>query len=262
MNLGIKGRRAIVNGGSAGLGRGAALALAREGANVFISARSEERLLSTCRELSDLSGRTVTPIIADHATAEGRARILAACPEPDILVGTCSPPPYVENFREISEEDWRANLEITLLSPIEMMKSVIDGMIDRRWGRVVNITTAGAKYPHPLRILSGAPRAALANYCHAVAKQVMQHNVTINMVMPAMHDTAGIRDIYAQDAAANGITIEEQLDLVSRTIPIPAGHFGNPEDCGAIVAMFCSQQANYITSQGLCVDGGFSTSIF
>lgn len=262
MDLGIRARSAIVNGGSAGLGRGAALALAREGVNVFVSARSEERLLAACRELSDLSQTEVTPIVADHGTPEGRARILAACPEPDILVGTCSPPPYIEDFRTITSDDWRANLEITLLSPIEMMKSVIDGMIARRWGRIVNITTAGAKYPHPLRILSGAPRAALANYCHAVAKQVMQHNVTVNMVMPAMHDTAGIRDIYAKDAVANGITIDEQLALVSRTIPIPAGHFGDPEDCGAIVAMFCSEQANYVTSQGLCVDGGFSSSIF
>ena len=262
MDLGIKGRRAIVNGGSAGLGRGAALALAREGATVFVSARGEERLLKTCREIADITDSDVIPIVADHATSEGREQILAACPEPDILIATCSPPEYIENFREISPEDWHKNLDLTLLSPIEMMKSVIDGMIDRRWGRIVNIATAAAKYPHPQRILSGAPRAALANYCLAVAKQVIQHNVTINMLLPAMHDTDGIRGIYAKEAAANGITIEQQLDLVARSIPIPAGYFGDAEDCGAMAAMFCSEQAKYVTSQSLCVDGGYSSSIF
>lgn len=262
MDLGIKGRRAIVNGGSAGLGRGAALALAQEGVTVFISARGEERLVKACREIAASTGADVIPIVADHATVEGRKQILAACPEPDILIGTCSPPQYVDNFREITAEDWRDNLDMGLLSPIEMMKTVIDGMIDRRWGRIVNIASAAAKYPHPLRILSGAPRAALSNYCLAVAKQVIQYNVTINMLLPAMHDTDGIRAVYAREAAANGITIEEQLALVARSIPIPAGHFGDAKDCGAMVAMFCSEQAKYTTSQSLCVDGGYSSAIF
>jgi 3-oxoacyl-[acyl-carrier protein] reductase len=262
MDLGIKGRRAIVNGGSAGLARGAALALAREGATVFVSARGEERLLKACQEIADITGSEVIPVVADHATSEGREQILAACPEPDILIATCSPPELTEDFREISPEDWHKNLDLTLLSPIEMMKSVIDGMIDRRWGRIVNIGTTAAKYPIPPRILSGPSRAALANYCVAVAKQVIQHNVTINMLLPGMHDTDGSRALLAKEAAANGITIEEQFDLVARTVPIPAGHFGDAEDCGAMAAMFCSEQAKFVTCQSLCVDGGYSSAIF
>jgi 3-oxoacyl-[acyl-carrier protein] reductase len=262
MDLGIRGRKAIVNGGSAGLGRGAALALAGEGVEVYISARREDRLLATCEEIARQTGADVIPIVADHSTEEGRAIVLERCPEPDIFIGTCSPPPYSEDYREISEQDWRDNLELTLISPVEMMRVLVPGMIDRGWGRIVNIAAGAAKFPHPLRILSGAPRAALANYSVALARQIAQHDVTINTLLPVMHDTPGIREIHSAIAAEKGITVEEEFQNVINTLGIPAGRFGDPEDFGTIVAMFCSEQANYLTAQSLIVDGGALNSIF
>jgi 3-oxoacyl-[acyl-carrier protein] reductase len=262
MDLGIRGRKAIVNGGSAGLGFGTALALAREGVELYVSARNEARLNEACASIRSASGSRVEAIVADHATTEGRRRILDRCPAPDILVGTCSPPPYIEDFRSITEDDWRQNLELTLISPIEFMRCVIDGMIQRRWGRIVNIATAAAKFPHPWRILSGAPRSALTNYAVALARQLAPHNVTINTLLPAMHETDGIRAIYGAKAAAKGIPVDDEIADAVRSIPIPAGRFGSAADFGAIAAMFCSEQSNYITGQSLIVDGGVTNSLF
>lgn len=262
MDLGIRGRKAIINGGSAGLGLGAALALAHEGVDLYISARNEARLNEACASIRSATGARVEAIVADHASADGRRRILERCPAPDILVGTCSPPPYIEDYHAITEEDWRSNLELTLISPIEFMRSVIDGMVERRWGRIVNIATAAAKFPHPWRILSGAPRSALTNYSVAVARQVVQYNVTINTLLPAMHETDGIRAIYGAKAAAKGVSVEAEIAEAVRTIPIPAGRFGSATDFGAITAMFCSEQSNYITGQSLVIDGGVTNSVF
>jgi 3-oxoacyl-[acyl-carrier protein] reductase len=262
MDLGIRGRKAIINGGSAGLGFGTALALAHEGVDLYISARNEARLHEACAAIRSATGSKVEAIVADHATTDGRRHILERCPAPDILVGTCSPPPYIEDFRSISEDDWRRNLELTLISPVEFMRSVVDGMIERRWGRIVNIATAAAKFPHPWRILSGAPRSALTNYAVALARQVMPHNVTINTLLPAMHETDGIRAIYGEKAAAKGIPVDDEIAEAVRSIPIPAGRFGSATDFGKIAAMFCSEQSNYITGQSLVIDGGVTNSVF
>lgn len=262
MDLGIRGRNAIINGGSAGLGYGTAMALAGEGVNLFISARNSERLERACDAIRSATGATVHAIVADHATVEGRERILEHCPEPDIFVGTCSPPPYIEDFRDISDADWRANLDLTFISPVEFIRTIVDGMCQRGWGRILNIATAAVKFPHRWRILSGAPRAALVNYTVAVARVVAPHGVTINSLLPAMHDTDGIRDIYAKRAAEKGISLEEELEDAIRTIGIPAGRFGSEIDFGAIAAMFCSQQSNYITGQSLVVDGGVTNATY
>lgn len=262
MDMGIRGRNAIINGGSAGLGFGTAMALGGEGANLFISARNEDRLQQACDRISAATGAQVHAIVADHATEEGRQRILDKCPEPDIFVGTCSPPPYIEDFRQISDADWRANLDMTFISPVEFIRTIVDGMCERGWGRILNIATAAVKFPHPWRILSGAPRAALVNYTVAVARVVARHGVTINTLLPAMHDTAGIREIYGARAAEKGISLEAELDDAIRTIGIPAGRFGSAIDFGAIAAMFCSQQSNYITGQSLVVDGGALVTMY
>ncbi len=262
MDLGIRGRRAIINGGSAGLGRGAALALAREGVELYIAARGEDRLVRACEEIGRITGTSVTPIVADHSTAEGRARILAACPAPDIFVGTCSPPPFIEDYGSITEGDWRANLELTLISPVEMMRAIVPGMVHRRWGRIVNIGTGAAKFPVALRVLSGPPRAALVNYSVAIARSVARYNVTINCLLPIMHDTDGIREILNGYAKRKGTTVEQEMDDMVRSLGIPAGRFGNAEDFGSVAAMFCSEYANYITGQSLVVDGGYENSTF
>ena len=144
MDLGISGKKAIVNGGSAGMGFGAVLSLAREGVDLVVSARGEERLLRACEEVALETGASITPIVCDHSTDEGRGKILAACPDPDILVGTCSPPPFTGDYQTVDNSDWLENLEVTLLSPVQFMKAVVPGMAKRGWGRVVNIGTGAA----------------------------------------------------------------------------------------------------------------------
>jgi 3-oxoacyl-[acyl-carrier protein] reductase len=139
VDLGIRGRKAIVNGGSAGMGRGSVLALAREGVELFVSARGEERLVRACEEIVKETGAKITPVMADHSTDAGRAKILAACPDPDILVGTCAPPPVTGDYRSITRADWQSTLDISLLSPVQFMQATIDGMVERKWGRIVNI---------------------------------------------------------------------------------------------------------------------------
>lgn len=262
MDLGIRGRKAIVNGGSAGMGRSAVLALAREGVDVFVSARGEERLINACREIADETGAMVVPICADHSSAEGRDRILAACPEPDILVGTCAPPPMTPDYRAITDEQWQSSIQISLLSPIEFMRRVLDGMVERKWGRVVNIATVAAKYPGEIRALSGSTRAALVNYTVAVSKVVAKHNVVINNLLPGMHHTATVEEQFNARAKARGISYKDEVAEFVRDWRIASGRFGDADDVGAFVAMFCSEFANYTTGQSLVIDGGATTSTF
>ncbi|MFZ9395971.1 MAG: SDR family oxidoreductase [Erythrobacter sp.] len=262
MDLGISGRKALVNGGSAGMGRGAALALAREGAEVFISARGADRLEESCAAIARETGAAVHAIVADHSSDAGREAILAACPDPDILVATCAPPPFTNDFREVSREEFEKSVRIALLSPIDYIKAVVGPMVERRWGRIVNISTGAAKYPAAMRVLSGPPRAALANYCHAISKELAKYNVTINSVLPGMHHTPGIEEVLAPRAAANGRSYDEEVAAFVDAVRIPAGRFGNAKDLGALVAMFCSDMAGYVTGQSLVVDGGIGTSTF
>lgn len=261
MDLGIRGRKAIVNGGSAGLGKASAFALAREGVELFISARGEARLMQTCDEIVRETGVPVIPVVADQSTDEGRKLVLAACPAPDILVGTCSPPPMTPDRRTITMDHWRQSLDTGLLSPVQFIEATIDGMAERGWGRIVNIASGAVKYPHELRILSGAPRAALVNYSVAVSKAVAARNVTINNLLPVMHHTDGIHAVYQAKAEENSTTLEEEMDKAVQWMKIPAGRFGNADDFGAFVALFCSEFANYVTGQSLVIDGGVATSL-
>lgn len=262
MELGIRGRKAIVNGGSAGMGRCSVLALAREGVEVYVSARGEARLLRACKEIAAETGAKVIPVVADHSTDEGRSKILEACPEPDILVGTCAPPPMTPDFRTINMNDWQQTLDISLLSPVQFIQATIDGMIERGWGRMVNIATIAAKYPAQIRILSGAPRAALANYTVSVAKEVAKHNVVINNILPGMFHTATVCDLFSERAAEKGISYDEEVEEFIKAWRIPAKRFGDPNDVGAFVALLCSEFAGYITGQSVVIDGGTTNSIF
>jgi 3-oxoacyl-[acyl-carrier protein] reductase len=262
MDLGIRGKKAIVNGGSAGMGREAALALAREGAEVVISARGAERLETAAREIEDQTGATIVPVAADHSTDEGRERILAACPSPDILVGTCAPPPFTPDYRTVTVDDWRATLETALLSPIQFIQAVAPGMAERGWGRIVNIATVAAKSPAELRMLSGGPRAALANYVVAISKPLAASGVTINNLLPGMFHTATIREQFTARAEANGTTYAEEVAAFATAWRIPSGEFGDAVDVGAFVALLCSQFAGYITGQSIVIDGGATTSTF
>jgi 3-oxoacyl-[acyl-carrier protein] reductase len=262
MDLGIRGRKALVNGGSAGMGKAAAFALAREGVDLVLSARGEVRLYATAEEISAATGVRVVPVAADHSSCEGMARILAACPQPDILVGTCSPPPMTENYRSIDAAQWQASLDTGLLSPVHFINAVLGGMVERRWGRIVNIATIAAKYPLELRILSGAPRAALINYSGAVALRVARHGVTINNVLPGMFHSAFTKDQFEARAAANGTTYDDEVARFVHDYRIAAGRFGDTDDVGALVAWLCSRFAGYLTGQSIVMDGGATRSTF
>lgn len=262
MDLGIKGRKALVNGGSAGLGKGSAKALAAEGVELYITARGEERLLATAEEISKETGASVTPIVADHASDAGREKILSICPAPDILVGTCAPAPFTPDFRKVTVAQWEEHLAIGLISPIEFMRATVDGMCERGFGRIVNISTGASKFPAELRILSGPPRAALSNYTVAISKAVAKYNVTINNLLPGMHHTATAEDRFGAMAEEQGITYEEVVQNWIDEWRIPADRFGTIEEFGAICALFCSNQASYIVGQSLVVDGGVTNSTF
>jgi 3-oxoacyl-[acyl-carrier protein] reductase len=244
------------------MGKGSAKALAREGVELFLVARGEERLRAAAQEIADETGARVTPVVADHSTAEGRATILAACPEPDILVMTCAPPAQTGDYRTVEVDDWNDSFATTLLSPIEMMRATIDGMVERQFGRIVNIATGAAKYPAEIRLLSGAPRAALVNYTVAVSKKVARHNVIINNLLPGMFHTATIHDRMTELARENGTSYEEEVQKFVEQWRIPAGRFGDPDDLGAFCALFCSKYASFTVGQSLVIDGGLINSTF
>lgn len=262
MDLGLAGKRALCAGASAGMGKAVALALAAEGAEVTVSARGESRLAAAAEEIAAATGARVGPVVADHGTAAGREALLAACPEPDILVITCSPPRPTDSFREVEAAEWMDSLETTLVGPIELMRAALPGMAARGFGRVVNISTGAAKNPHEMRLLSGPARAALANYSVAIAKRLAPSNVTINAVLPGMFDTPGSRAMMEARAAANGTTYEAEVAAFVKAIGIPAGRFGDPADVGAFVAMLCSRHGGFITGQSIVIDGGLTNSVF
>ena len=262
MDLGIRGKRALVAGGSAGMGKACANALALAGVEIVISARSRDRLEATAAEISAATGSLVTPVVADHGTEEGRSALLNACPEPDILVITCSPPRSVRSHLEISPAEWRAVFETTFIGPVELMRATVDGMVERRFGRIVNIGTVGAKRPIAERVLSGAPRAALANFSVALAQQVARHNVAINSILPGLFHTEGSLKRYGELASANGRTYEEETRSRVRELNVPAQRFGDPADIGAACALLCSAHSSFTIGQSLTIDGGQHLSLF
>jgi 3-oxoacyl-[acyl-carrier protein] reductase len=262
MELGIRGRRALINGASAGMGRAAAQMLAAEGVDLTLCARGASRLEATARELRQQFGVHVATVAADHSSAAGRDQILAACPDPDILVATCSPPPMTPDHRTITTDQWRSSIETGLMSPAGYIEAVLPSMISRRWGRIVNIASIAAKYPLELRILSGAPRAALVNYSVAVARRVASCNVSINSVLPGMFHTAAVQDMFNASASRNGTSYDVEVAKFVEAHQIPALRFGDPQDIGALVAWLCSEFAGYITGQSIVVDGGLTRSTF
>jgi 3-oxoacyl-[acyl-carrier protein] reductase len=262
MDLGIKRKKALLAGSSAGMGKASALALAREGAEIYMSARSEPRLVAAAEEIANATGVKVVPIVADHGTPEGRETLLKACPEPDILVITCSPPRFLESYRDVEPEDWTSVLSTTLIGPIELMRATVDGMARRGYGRVVNIATVAAKKPSEMRLLSGAPRAALCNYTFAVSKLVAKHNVAINNILPGMFHTDAMKDKFGAQADEKGTSYEVETAKWVADLGIPAGRFGEPSDVGAFCAMLCSRYASFMIGQSIVLDGGSTATIF
>ncbi len=255
MDLGIEGRRALVCAASRGLGRACALALAREGVSVTIVARGREALEATAEELRKLSrgNAPVIAVAADITTPEGRAAALAACPRPDILVTNAGGPPPGD-FRDWSREDWLRALDANMLTPIELIKATVDGMIARQFGRIVNITSGAVKAPIDVLGLSNGARSGLTGFVAGLARKTVKHNVTINNLLPGLFDTDRIRTVIGGQAKAQGVSYEQAL--AARVAAIPAGRMGDPEEFGAACAWLCSRQAGYITGQNWLLDGG------
>jgi 3-oxoacyl-[acyl-carrier protein] reductase len=253
MELGIRGRTALVCAASKGLGKGCAMALAREGVNVVITARGRQALEATAAEIKSMSKVNVNIVVGDITTEEGRGAALAACPTPDILVNNAGGPPPGD-FRHWDRDTWINALEANMLAPILLMRAVVDAMIARRFGRIVNITSGAVKAPIAELGLSNGARTGLTGFVAGLARSTAQHNVTINNLLPGAFDTERLRANFAFNAQAAGKTPEEMAQL--RRDATPARRFGTPEEFGDACAYLCSTQAGFITGQNLLLDGG------
>jgi 3-oxoacyl-[acyl-carrier protein] reductase len=253
MDLGIRGKTAIVCAASKGLGRGCAEALAGEGVGLVINARGAEALEATAAAIRERHGVPVTAVAGDITTADTREAVLAAAPDPDILVTNAGgPPPGV--WSDWSRDDFIKALDANMLTPIALMQAVLPGMIARRWGRIVNITSQAVKSPVPALGLSNTARTGLTGFVAGTSRQVAPDGVTINNLLPGIHDTDRAEALDRGVSAAQGIGMDEAR--ARRVATIPARRYGTPEDFGAACAFLCSQHAGFIVGQNLLLDGG------
>ncbi len=259
MDLGIKGRKAIVCASSKGLGKGCAVALAEAGVEVVINGRNEEVLAQTAKEIADLTGVRVTPVAADVSTPDGQKALLAACPNPDILVNNNGGPPR-RDFRELDREAMIAGVIGNMITPVELIQSVLDGMAERRFGRIVNITSGAVKMPLVGLDLSSGARAGLTAFLSGISRTIADRNVTINNLLPGIFDTDRIRSMYPEAAEKSGKTVDEIA--TERADSIPAGRLGTPTEFGNTCAFLCSQHAGFITGQNVLIDGGMFNGTF
>jgi 3-oxoacyl-[acyl-carrier protein] reductase len=253
MDYGIGGRRAIVCAASEGLGRGCALALAREGVDLVINARRPALLDETAAAIRDETGVSVVAVAADITTAEGRTAVLAACPSPDILVNNAGGPP-IGDFRDWDETAWISAVNANMITPIMLMRAVVDGMIARRFGRVVNITSRSVKAPLAHLGLSNGARAGLTGFVAGLARQVARHNVIINNLLPGPFATD--RQVSGMRKLAEKAGQSYESFVQARMAEVPAGRLGTPEEFGKACAFLCSADAGYIVGQNLLIDGG------
>jgi 3-oxoacyl-[acyl-carrier protein] reductase len=259
MDLNINGKSAIVCASSKGLGKACALALAREGVNVWISARHAEALNAAAGEIAAAGGGKVHTVIADVTTVEGRDALFAACPKPDIVVNNAGGPPP-GNFRDWGQQEWFTAINGNMYSAIDMIRRSLDGMIERRFGRIVNITSVAVKLPQAELGLSNGARCGLTGFIAGIAREPSQHNVTINNLLPGRFATARMLSLLKSRAAAIGV--DEKTVSESFYQAIPARRPGDPDEFGAMCAFLCSQQAAYITAQNILMDGGLYPGTF
>jgi 3-oxoacyl-[acyl-carrier protein] reductase len=259
MDLGITGRSAIVCGSSKGLGKACALALVKEGVNVWITARGEAALYETAAELRAAGSAQVHSVVADVTTGKGRDALLAACPQPDILVNNAGGPPPGD-FRDWDQSDWFNAVNANMFSAIDMIRRCLDGMIERRFGRIVNITSIAVKLPQDGLGLSNGARAGLTGFISGIAREPAQYNVTINNLMPGYIATQRLLSLVDGKAEAAGVDADEFTQAFYNTIP--ARRPGDPDEFGAICAFMCSQQAAYLTAQNILMDGGVYPGTF
>jgi len=253
MNLNLNGRKAIVCGASKGLGRACAMALAEEGVHLVINARNAEALEETAEEIRARTGVRVQAVAADITTESGRARVLTACPDPDILVTNAGGPPPGD-FRDWDQQAWYAAVDANMLTPIFMIKAVIDGMLERGFGRIVNITSSAVKAPIPILGLSNGARSGLTGFVAGLARETVAKNVTINNLLPGSFETDRLKSTVASYAEKLGVSAEQVRQQQMQANP--AGRFGDPAEFGAMCAFLCGTQAGFITGQNLLLDGG------
>ncbi|MBV8911629.1 MAG: SDR family oxidoreductase [Acetobacteraceae bacterium] len=257
MDTGLKGKRALVCAASKGLGRACATALAREGVAVTITARTKEPLERTADEIRRETGAEVSVVAGDITTEAGRADALRACPEPDILVNNAGGPPPGD-FREWDRETWIRAIDANMLTPIFLIRAVVDGMIARRFGRIVNITSGSVKSPIPNLGMSNGARAGLTGFVAGLARQVAQHNVTINNLLPGPFSTDRLKVTMADAAKAAGRTPEQEL--AERAKGWPARRPGDPAEFGNACVFLCAASSGFIVGQNLLLDGGLFNS--
>ncbi|MES2196160.1 MAG: SDR family oxidoreductase [Pseudomonadota bacterium] len=254
MDLGIKGRHAIVCASSKGLGRACASQLASEGVHVTMTARGADALKLAADEIRKANpGVTVTEVVGDITTPEGRADVLKACPNPDILINNAGGPPPGD-FRNWTRDDWIKALDANMLTPIELIKATVDGMMARKFGRIVNITSAADKAPIEILGLSNGARAGLTGFVAGISRKTVIANVTINGLLPGPFNTDRLRGTAKGDADKRGVPVEQILSERSKLNP--AGRFGEADEFGQACAFLCSAKAGFITGQNLLMDGG------
>lgn len=253
MDLGIAGRTAIVCASSRGLGRACADALARAGCDVIVNGRTAGVVDATVADLREKTGATVTGVVADVSRREGQDALLAACPEPDILVNNNSGPP-LRDFRTLTREQMLDGVVANMVTAIELTQRVIDPMVRRRFGRIVNITSGTVKMPLAGLDLSSGARAGLTAFLAGVARSVASANVTINFILPGAFETDRLRSTIQAAASKQGV--EYEVAAAHRLTSIPAKRFGDPAEVGALCAFLCSAHAGFLTGQSLLVDGG------
>lgn len=259
LDYGIKGRKAIVCASSRGLGRGCALALAEAGCDLVINGRDAAKLAETAAEIRDRFGVGVTEVAADVGTVEGQRALLEAAPQPDILVNNNAGPP-LRDFRDLSRQSMIDGVVNNMVTPIELIQAVIDGMAERGFGRIVNITSLSVYMPISGLDLSSGARAGLTAFLAGVARPVAHRNVTINSILPGKFDTDRIRANIEHGAKKAGVSVEERRK--QQIAEIPAKRFGTAEEFGQACAFLCSAHAGYITGQNLRLDGGLFPAAF
>lgn len=260
MNLGIKGRHALVCGGSKGLGHAAAEALAREGVNLTLTARSADLLNDVAAQLRTEHGVAVGTVAADVTDPAGRAAILAACPDPDILVANPGVRQTPADFRALSRADWDGWLEAHFFASLELIRAVVPGMCERRFGRIVNISVSFIKFPQSNFGHTHAARLALAGAIASMVRELVRDNVVINTVLPGFFDTEALQTNLHGHAARGNTTYEAIVE--DRLRSTPAGRFADPAECGDLITFLCSAQNGYMTGQNIVNDGGVYQGLF
>jgi 3-oxoacyl-[acyl-carrier protein] reductase len=259
MDLGITGRTAIVCGGSAGLGKGIATALAAEGVEVLIVARDTDRLNAAATEISAATGQKIDTMAVDLSDHTARTTLFERCATADILINNAGGPP-VGDFRSLSREDWLKALDTNMLGAIDLITASIDGMVKREFGRILNVTSHMVKAPVALLSLSNGARAGLTAYVSGVAREVAKHNVTMNNLLPGQFDTDRLKSNHERFAKAQNVELAAAQNNFRNAIPVK--RFGDPAEFGAYAAFLCSAHSGFVTGQNLMLDGGQYPGVF